>query len=68
MDKIKGVDLMLKLVFKPTGKLMTIYDIKEDNRGFAKFLVYFEDKNYWKYMSAKYFKPSEMKGIMQYHD
>lgn len=59
---------MLRLVFKPMGKLMIIYDIKEDNRGFAKFLVYFEDKNCWRYVSAKHFRPCDMRGIMQYHE
>lgn len=48
---------MFKAYYLPMEDYVTVYSVRDDNKGYPHFLVYFD--NQWRYINAKYFKPVE---------
>lgn len=47
----------MRVIYKPNGKVYTIYHIRVDNKGYPHFLI--KKDNQWIYISAKYFDTLE---------
>lgn len=42
-------------VYDKTNEFVRIWNIRDDKNGFPQFLIYDEEENAWKYISAKHF-------------
>lgn len=48
---------MFKAYYLPMKKYVTVYNVRDDKKGYPHFLVCID--NQWRYISAKYFNPVE---------